>query len=47
MPLIKRNWTSRTACSEKGQADLRDARRSGRSTATVTRELLQRADELT
>jgi hypothetical protein len=39
-------WASRIAGSEKGQAELSDAPRSGRPTTAVTPALLQRADEL-
>jgi hypothetical protein len=39
-------WASRITGSEKGQAELTDAPRSGRPTTAVTPLLLQRADEL-
>jgi DNA-binding MarR family transcriptional regulator len=39
-------WTSRIASSEKGQAQLSDAPRSGRPTTAASLALLQRADEL-
>jgi hypothetical protein len=39
-------WVSWIAGSEKGQAELSDAPRSGRQTTAVTPALLQRADEL-
>jgi hypothetical protein len=39
-------WASRIAESEEGQAELSDARRSGRPTRAVTVVLLQGSDQL-